>query len=146
MQYLDHILFDSQPDLKDSFVFFLISIVILYPLVVYKWSRKHYMHVLYQLYFFHIKDFIKVNENNFDFPEDLRENVTSLKEIKEIPIQREPLLASILNELDQLINNSDNNCLIEYWIKHCNHINKKVSFNLSNKKMQGIFKGINKIF
>ena len=86
---------------------------------------------------------LNVNENNFDFPEDLRGNVTSLKEIKEIPIQREPLLASILNELEQLINNPDNNYLIEYWIKHCNHINKKVSFNISNKKMQGIFKGIN---
>ena len=86
---------------------------------------------------------LNVNENNFDFPEDIRGNVTSLKEIKEIPIQREPLLASILNELEQLINNPDNNYLIKYWIKHCNHINKKVSFNISNKKMHGIFKGIN---
>ena len=86
---------------------------------------------------------LNVNENNFDFPEYIREDATSLKEIKGIPIQREPLLASILNELDQLINNLDNNYLIKYWIEHCSHINKKVSFNISNKKMQGIFKGIN---
>ena len=53
------------------------------------------------------------------------------------------MLASILNELDQYINNPDDSYLIEYWIKHCNHINKKVSFNINKKKMQGIFKGIN---
>ena len=86
---------------------------------------------------------LNVNESNFDFPENIRGNVVSLKEIKGIPIQREPLLASILNELNQLINNLDDNYLIKYWIKHCNHINKKVSFNIDNKKMQGIFKGVN---
>tara|TARA_Y100000590_G_scaffold408304_1_gene499281 strand:- start:414 stop:1196 length:783 start_codon:yes stop_codon:yes gene_type:complete len=86
---------------------------------------------------------INVNESKFDFPDTLKDNINSLKEIKGTPIQREPLLASILNELDRLINNLDRKELINYWIKSCNHINKEVSFIFENKNITGVFMGIN---
>ena len=86
---------------------------------------------------------LNVNESKFDFPDTIKDNINSLKEIKGAPIQREPLLASILNELDRLINDLDRIELINYWIKSCNHINKEVSFIFENKNVFGIFMGIN---
>ena len=85
---------------------------------------------------------LNVNESKFDFPDTIKDNINSLKEIKGAPIQREPLLASILNELDRLINDLDRIELINYWIKSCNHINKEVSFIFENKNVFGIFMGI----
>ena len=63
--------------------------------------------------------------------------------IAEYQIQREPLLACILNELNKLIINLDNQSLIDLWMESCSHINKTIEFNKDNKKISGIFKGIN---
>ena len=50
---------------------------------------------------------LNVNDDIFEYPEDLKNNVISLKEIIGKPIQRELLLAFILNELESIINQND---------------------------------------
>ena len=48
---------------------------------------------------------------------------------KKSPIQREPLLASILNTFELLYNDKDSKW-IETWNSHCNHINSNhINFN-----------------
>lgn len=96
-----------------------------------------------QISIFNIGIGLNVNDSEFDFPSSIKDTVTSLKEIKGSPIQREPLLASILNELDKLINNLDISELINYWINSCNHINKEVLFKFEDKNSTGVFMGIN---
>ena len=51
---------------------------------------------------------IGINVNGYaqDFPESIKNSSITLQEIYDKPIQREPLLACILNELDNLIENS----------------------------------------
>ena len=86
---------------------------------------------------------LNINESEFDFPDNIKSKATSLKEIKGFPVQREPLLAFILNEIETIINNLDNSKLIKLWIESCNHINKEVLFIFKNKKVKGIFMGVN---
>ena len=85
---------------------------------------------------------INVNEDIEDFPDNLKNKVTSLKIINNHNIQREPLLATIFNELDQLIN-ADDNYIINEWLKKCSHLEKKITFNYKNKLITGVFKTIN---
>ena len=86
---------------------------------------------------------LNVNDSEFDFPDSIKSSTTSLKEIKGSPIQREPLLAFILNEIEIIINNLDNSKLIKLWIESCNHINKEVLFIFENKRINGVFMGVN---
>ncbi len=94
-------------------------------------------------YLFNIGIGINVNEDIGDFTDDLKAKATSLKIITNQTIQREPLLASIFNELDQLINTNNSNSIINEWIKCCYHINKEISFYYNNKLTSGVFKTIN---
>ena len=71
---------------------------------------------------------LNVNEGSHDFPDTLKQSCISLKEIKGHPIQREPLLAFILNELNQLIDNIDTALLIKQWMQSCMHKNKRITF------------------
>ena len=86
---------------------------------------------------------LNVNEDNYDFPDSLKQRCISLKEIKGHPIQREPLLAFILNELNQLIDNLDTTVLIEEWTQSCMHRNKQITFTKNQKRVTGVFKYIN---
>jgi len=94
-------------------------------------------------YIFNVGIGLNVNENYFDFPKGIQNSSISLKEIKKHPIQREPLLASILNTLDMHIDNRDDNLLIKDWMSSCNHINKNVKFKYQDHLISGIFKLIN---
>jgi BirA family biotin operon repressor/biotin-[acetyl-CoA-carboxylase] ligase len=94
-------------------------------------------------YFFNVGIGLNVNEDNFDFPKHLQKNSISLKEIKGHPIQREPLLASILNELDSYIEKKNDDNLIQDWMNYCIHINQDVEFKYKGEKVNGIFKLIN---
>ena len=76
---------------------------------------------------------LNVNEDSIDFPSDLQKKSISLKEIKGYPIQREPLLASIFNALDLLIENIDTSTIIEYWMNHCSHKDKNLQLDLRKK-------------
>ena len=86
---------------------------------------------------------INVNENPDDFPEDIINYATSLKTIYGQPIQRELLLANILNSIDQLLQNINPLQLAEEWNKGCLNIDKSISFNYKSQIRTGIFKKIN---
>ena len=58
-------------------------------------------------------------------------------------MQREPLRASIFNELDLLINTLDIPNLITAWMDYCNHKNIPVEFLNNQQPISGIFKYIN---
>ena len=77
-----------------------------------------------------------------DYPKELRCLCISLKDIIGHPIQREPLLASIFNELEFVINKANSQYIINAWINYCMHINGKIKFNYMDKIITGIFKGI----
>ena len=86
---------------------------------------------------------LNINECSQDFPDTLSNTAISLREIAGHPIQREPLLACILNELDNMLDDIDTTFLINTWIDNCIHINKQVSFSKNNKPINGVFKTIN---
>ena len=83
---------------------------------------------------------IGLNINQQEIPNELKNIASSLRIEKTNPIQREPLLAFILNEFENLY---DNNPLewITQWKMYCDHLNKKVTFN--NHGIQGTFIDIN---
>ena len=86
---------------------------------------------------------LNVNESYEDFPDDLSELAISLKEIIGYPIQREPLLAFILNELNDLIVSNNTQVIINSWIQYCIHKNKQISFSQNGIEINGIFESIN---
>ena len=86
---------------------------------------------------------INVNETIEDFPKELQSHAISLKQILGHPVQREPLLAYIFNELNLLINNLDITLLKEQWMNSCYHKNTEICFNYNNQSAKGIFKHIN---
>ena len=95
-------------------------------------------------YIFNVGIGINVNESNKDLPLQLKNKATSLKIIFGEEIKREILLASILNELYNTVNNYTCAQIISSWEKHCSHINSRVSFKHKEKSVEGIFKKINK--
>jgi len=86
---------------------------------------------------------LNINECYQDFHDNLSNTAISLREIAGHPIQREPLLASILNELDKMIDEIDTVSLINTWMENCMHINQQISFSENNKPINGVFKTIN---
>ena len=86
---------------------------------------------------------INVNDNFENFNKTLKQNITSLKLILNQSIQREPLLASILNNLDELILFYTKKDIIDLWNKNCSHMNQNISFNINGKLISGKFCGIN---
>lgn len=84
---------------------------------------------------------INVNDDLIYFPSDIRKLSTSLLIENHQIIQRELLLASILNSIENLYLNQLNN-ICEKWMKSCTHINSIVSFNFGGKLITGKFLGI----
>lgn len=84
---------------------------------------------------------INVNDDLIYFPTEVRNSSTSLLIETHQLIQRELLLASILNSIENLyLNNLDNIC--KKWMNSCTHINSIVSFNFGGKIITGKFLGI----
>ena len=67
----------------------------------------------------------------------------SLNEITGYSIQREPLLAFILNELSDLIESDDVSLIISRWMQYCIHKNKQISFSQDGIQNDGVFQSIN---
>ncbi len=86
---------------------------------------------------------LNINELYEDFPDDLRDLAISLKQITGNFIQREILLANILNELNDIIKSNDIKLIINSWIKYCIHKNEQISFLQKGIQIHGIFKSIN---
>jgi BirA family biotin operon repressor/biotin-[acetyl-CoA-carboxylase] ligase len=88
---------------------------------------------------------LNINEQNNELPTEL--NATSFFTEKLASVQRELVLAKIINHLEQLYIefrlNKKINHLMELWTDHCNHVNKTVRFEIDNKTLTGEFMGIN---
>ena len=84
---------------------------------------------------------IGININEQIMPKELENTASSLRIEESNAIQREPLLAFILNEFEKLYN-SDASVLITEWKKYCNHMNKKIRFHEGPNQIEGYFKDI----
>ena len=85
---------------------------------------------------------IGINVNQEEIPTELEDIASSLRIEKSNPIQREPLLAFILNEFEKLYKDGSNKW-IENWKKYCNHINKRIVLNNNKEVVKGLFLDIN---
>ena len=86
---------------------------------------------------------IGINVNELEINEKISSIATSLSIEASRPIQREPLLANILNHLEKNINTCSKTWKSK-WENNCTHLNKSIKFHSSNRILQGIFLGINK--
>ncbi len=86
---------------------------------------------------------INVNESKKDLCDSIKDQALSLKMIYGKEIQREVLLANILNELYGLIKKNSFSRIILEWEKNCNHINNEVLFKYNKKNVRGLFESIN---
>ncbi len=77
---------------------------------------------------------IGINVNEDTLNSKITNKAISLKKILNYAVQREPLLAYILNNIEHLLN-SDNAVTINMWLSLCNHINKKINFCNSNQEI-----------
>ena len=81
---------------------------------------------------------IGLNVNQEEIPTELQHIASSLRIENSTPIQREPLLAFILNEFEKLYKNNQKKW-ISNWKKYCGHINKKITFHRDNTLIKGYF-------
>ena len=81
---------------------------------------------------------IGLNINQQEIPQELASIASSLRIENSSPVQREPLLAFILNEFEKLYN-SNSQKLPTLWKKYCNHLNKKITFHQDDTVLEGSF-------
>ena len=81
---------------------------------------------------------VGLNVNEQELPSEISEMATSLRLENKSPIQREPLLAFILNVFESMYN-SKNSEWIKSWNSHCVHLNSDVKFHHGNETIQGTF-------
>ena len=93
--------------------------------------------------FFNIGFGINVNENIEDFPSYIQNQASSIKIILGKPVQRELLLAYILNSIEKLFSPMDCSNIVNAYNNKCINVNCEVSFQLNNKLEKGVFKKIN---
>jgi len=86
---------------------------------------------------------INVNENKNDFPKLIQKHATSLKIIYGQEIQRENLLANILNCIDKLLLEKTDKKIINAWQKYCPHINQSINIKYNNKIINATFIRLN---
>lgn len=88
---------------------------------------------------------LNINEQENELMANL--NATSLFIESSSSIQRELVLAKILNNLELHYNTLKENrgpkTLLKFWTERCNHVNKTVKFEADNDIQEGIFVGIN---
>ena len=85
---------------------------------------------------------IGINVNGIKLDESIEKKACSLELILNYPIQRELLLAQILNYLEKLLSNDIKDIIIE-WESFCNHMNSFIKFHNSNDIINGQFIGLN---
>ena len=85
---------------------------------------------------------IGINVNEIEFPESIQNTTCSLSSILNYSIQREPLLAFILNHFENLLNDDMDN-IIKQWESSCNHMDSIVKFHSSNEIINAHFIGLN---
>jgi len=88
---------------------------------------------------------INVNNTLSEFPPELQESATSISEELEMTVQRELLLARIVNNLEpwyRQLKSGETAEIISAWESHCAHFQKSVSFIKKDQKMTGTFCGV----
>ena len=85
-----------------------------------------------------VAEFDGLNINEEQIPEEINHIASSLKIENNNSIQREPLLAFILNEFEKLYNKNPSVWVSE-WKKYCNHINKNICFHKGSDLIERCF-------
>ncbi len=88
---------------------------------------------------------LNVNERLSEFPADLQATSTSVAEETGTTIQRELLLAKILNSLEPWYHSLQSGAtvdIISAWEDCCAHLHKGVSFLRKGQEMTGTFSGV----
>ena len=85
---------------------------------------------------------IGLNVNDSDFDKSIEKEVCSIYSIINYPIQREPLLAFIFNNFEELLSKNMEE-IIKKWEYLCNHMNSFVKFHYSKQIVEGKFVGLN---
>lgn len=87
---------------------------------------------------------LNINEQENELAVEL--NATSFFKEKSSSIQRELVLAKIMNYIEplyiELNETKDPSQLMELWTEYCNHVNKTVKFEVENESQSGEFMGI----
>jgi BirA family biotin operon repressor/biotin-[acetyl-CoA-carboxylase] ligase len=86
---------------------------------------------------------LNVNDELSLFPIKLQQSTTSLLLEKGYSFQREPLIATILNSIEDLYLNRIHQ-IHKIWETYCAHYHQMVTFNYGNQTITGKFIGINK--
>ncbi len=84
---------------------------------------------------------LNVNEQAADFPEELRAVAQSVRLVRQSPVQRELLLARLLNRLEALITTGLDE-VVPLWLDRCAHRDGLVRFHVSGHILEGQFRGI----
>ncbi len=84
---------------------------------------------------------INVNEQVTDFPEELHPAAVSVYMLLGKPIQRELLLAWILNRFEELLEDSLDD-VTSFWQERCDHLGHPVRFHGPDGQLEGRFTGV----
>jgi BirA family biotin operon repressor/biotin-[acetyl-CoA-carboxylase] ligase len=84
---------------------------------------------------------LNVNQELTDFPEELHSAAVSIRMALGHSVQRETILARILNRLEELII-ADMEGVPELWQTKCTHVGELVRFHEPDKLTEGIFLGV----
>ena len=89
----------------------------------------------------HIVLGIGLNVNETELSVDISDKATSLCLEAGHPIQREPLLAEILNQFEKNIE-APSATWVSKWESYCTHLNEPIIFHSSNEIISGTFVGL----
>ena len=84
---------------------------------------------------------LNVNEGRADFPADLQSDAISVHMALGHIVQREVILARILNRLEELVL-ADLQGVPELWLATCIHVGETVRFHGPEEPVEGIFLGV----
>jgi BirA family biotin operon repressor/biotin-[acetyl-CoA-carboxylase] ligase len=88
---------------------------------------------------------LNVNESLNELPEELHNTATTLSAEKGSPLQRELVVAWILNALERWIDavkSGKSVSLRSAWLEKCDHLNKTVAFTNNGENRSGTFSGV----
>tara|TARA_B100000315_G_scaffold195920_1_gene186957 strand:+ start:1950 stop:2729 length:780 start_codon:yes stop_codon:yes gene_type:complete len=88
---------------------------------------------------------VNVNEITEDFPDYLKPDVTSVAIEKGSPVQRELMLAWMLNSLERLygqLREGGTQPVINDWLERCAHVGSIITFLQGEKEESGTFAGL----
>ena len=87
---------------------------------------------------------LNINESKDELDSSISEVATSLHIHSGKIFQRERILAAVLNEMEQIIEEFPKNIdkICENWITNCDHLDKKIQFHSGSDVISGVFKGL----